>query len=1055
MKAKFSSILTLLLAFVVQITFAQQQSVTGTVTDEDGIPLPGVNIVVKGTNTGTQSDFDGNFAVDAAQGDVLVFSFVGLERTEFTVGTSTKLNVTMKADAAQLDEVVVTALGIKRDKQSLGFAQQTVDGDALIKSRETNINNALAGKVAGVQFSGAPSSGFGNSNIRLRGNTGVLYIVDNIKVQSSSDIITDDIADMSVLKGAAATALYGPQGINGVIIITTKSAKEGQSSISVNHSTAFEEVYKLPEYQNEYGGGYSQDFNVFTYDPSIHPADWASFDGQNMVEYYADESWGPKMDGTPVRHWDSWFPGTPEFGELRPFSPNPDNIRDFFETGLTTNTNLTFAKGGEDFSVRASLAKIDRTGVIPNSERSTVQGSISATLDLSDKLQGFASINYQDRRTSNFPTNGYGNIASNFNQWWQRQLDMDRLRNYRRNGEVVSWNLNSPTNTSPLYWDMPYFVTNENVNPQDKNAVYGRLGLTYEFSDELNASVEVRKTLNSYESTNRGGFGGLAQEFYAENERIDGTDELFGILNYQTDLTEDIDVSASAGFEVYDYNRKDISASTAGGLTADGFYSLNTSRDRPNLSSYKEEFARKSGFTKVSFGYKSVLFLDGSARLDWQSTANAEQNRVETLGASMSLIFSKLLPQNDILTFGKLRASVAEAPRFPDVFQITETYSIGVPYGSYGKLSVKGGLNNPFLQGGVRREYEVGTELRFADSRLGLDVTYFNKQDDELPADVSLDPSTGFNSFSTNSGKQTYKGFEVALNVVPVRTENFVWDLTANFATLERTVDAIAPGTDVNVLSTTWRGIQLQERVGEEWGAIYGRAYRRNDAGEILLSSTGNPRYDSNQYLGNVLPDFTGGASSFMQYKNFSLGVDFDFQKGGKIFSVTKMFNAYSGLGIGTVGDNAAGNPVRDAVTGTGVVGGVVVSQANAGADTGGVLISGVDETTGEAASYYVDPVTYYGRLFALHEEWLYDASYVKLRQARLDYEVKGTLIDNTPIKKLNVGVFANNLWLIYSSIEDIDVSEIEDSQLSGYGWTEGGQSPNTRTVGINVNITF
>ena len=1052
MKTKFSGLLTLILALVVQISFAQTKTVTGTVTDGSGVPLPGVNVIVEGTSTGTQTDFDGNYSISAAPGDVLTFSYVGFSNSSVTVGTVDSYNVSLTAGES-LDEVVVTALGLKRDKKSIGYAQQTVDGETMTKARELNVNTALAGKVAGVQFAGAPSSGFGNSNIRLRGNTGVLYIVDNIKVDNPSDIITEDIADMSVLKGAAATALYGPQGRNGVVIITTKSAKAGQSSISINFSSAAEDVYILPNYQNEYGGGYSQEFNTFSYRPGEDPESWAAFDGQSMVEYYADESWGPRMEGQLVRHWDSWIPGTPEFGELRPFSPNPDNVRDFFETGITTNTSVTFTKGGEDFSVRASLARIDRTGVIPDSDRSTVQGSISATMDLNDKLSAFANVNYQDRRTSNFPDNGYGNIASNFNQWWQRQLDINRLKDYVRNGNVVSWNINSPRNASPLYWDSPYFIANETDNPQNKNAFYGRFGLNYDILEGLDASVEVRKTLNTYESSNQFGFGGLGLPFYSENEETIGTDEFFGILNYQTDLTDFLDLSASVGVESYDYNRKTIFASTEGGLSATGFYSLNTSIDRPTVSSYKDNFGRRSTFAKASLGFKDVLFIDGTARLDWQSTANTEDNRVETYGLSGSFLFSQLLPNNNVLSFGKLRASLAEAPFFPDPYAIVETYSVGVPYGNYGKLSVKGQLPNANLIGGVRSEYELGLETKFLNSRIGFDVTYFNKVDDQLPVGVSLDPSSGYTSYLTNSGKQTYNGWEFALSVIPIQTEDFSWDFSVNLATLTRTVNKISDNSTTNVLSTSWRGLQLQEREGEEWGALYGRAFRRDDAGNILLSSTGAPRYDTDQYLGNLLPDFTGGGTTNVRYKNFSLGLDFDFQKGGSIFSVTRMFNAYSGLGTETVGNNALGNPLRDPLTGGSSD--TAVTAAQAGADSGGVLISGVDETTGEPASYYVEAQTYFGRLFALHENWIYDASYFKLRQARLDYTVPSKLLENTFISKANIGVFASNLWLIYTSVDGVDVSEIEDNNQTGYGWTEGGQSPNTRTIGINLNVSF
>ena len=530
------------------------------------------------------------------------------------------------------------------------------------------------------------------------------------------------------------------------------------------------------------------------------------------------------------------------------------------------------------------------------------------------------------------------------------------------------------------------------------------------------------------------------------------TDEVFGILNYETDLSEDFDISASLGFEIYDQNYKSIYASTTGGLNAEGFYSLNTSTGRPDVSSYVEDFARKSTFAKASIGFRNMLYIDGTARFDWQSTADSEANRVETYGGSLSFIFSKLLENNDFLSFGKLRASIAEAPLFPNPYQLSETFSVGTPYASYGKLSVKSQLFNPNLIGGVRQEYEFGTELRFLNSRFGLDVTYFTKKDSELPVAVTLDPATGYNSFLTNSGEQTYKGWEFALNVIPIKTDNFTWDLTANLATLERTVDKIADGTTTNVLAETWRGIQLQERTGEEWGAIYGRAYQRDDNGNILLSSTGSPQYDTNQYLGNLLPDFTGGASSYMTFKNFSLGLDFDFQKGGKLFSVTRMFNAYSGLGAETIGNNALGNPQRDPVTG----GGASVALADADTDSGGILIEGVDSNTGEPVSYLVEAQTYWGRLFALHERWLYDASYFKLRQARLDYTIPKNVLENTFIKQANIGVFATNLWLIYTSVDGIDVSELEDNQGAGeYGWTEGGQSPNTRTIGLNISLTF
>lgn len=1062
MKTKLNGLLTLLLAFVVHISYAQDKTISGTVTDSDGLPLPGVNIVVQGTTTGTQTDFDGNYTISASEGQVLLYTYLGLKPASRTVGSSNIINVQMEEDAQSLDEVVVTAaLGVTREQKSLGFAAQKVEGDNLIKARDTDVNNALAGKVAGVQFLGAPSSDFRNSSIRLRGNTNVLFIVDNIKVNSVSDINPDDIADMTVLKGLTATALYGPEGRNGAIVITTRRAKDGKGTITINQNTSLESVYLLPEYQNEYGGGYTQEFPTFNYNPAQHPASWASFDGQPMVEYYADESWGPRMDGTLVRHWDSWIPGDPEFGKLRPFSPNPNNIRNFYNTGMTNRTNLTFMKGGEEYSIRTSVTRTEKEGIVPNTRRTQYDFSTNADMNISEKFKMYTNISFQIRKTKNFAALGYGSIGSNFNQWWQRQLDMDRVKDYNRNGQIVSWNLNGPTNPRPLYWDSPHFLLNESVNNETKNMFNGRLGGTYTFNDHLNLSIEARKTYNAYDYDSRAGWGGLSQEGYSENENTSTRDELFGIMNYQNNFG-DFDISGKLGSEFSFYNFKDIRASTNGGMTVDNYYSLDTSVDRPNVDSDRRKSQNRAVFAAASFGYGGFLYLDGTARWDWSSTANPDDNKVETYGVSGSFIFSEFIPQNDFFTFGKLRAGYAEAPIFPNAHRLNPIYSNQNPYGSNGAMTVPNGLRNPALTGGIRSEVELGGELKFFRNRIGLDITYFEKTDTNLPVSLTLDSSTGYTGVSTNSGEQFYKGLEIGLTGTPIRTENFEWEVSANLATLSRWVNSLAEGVTVNTLDGTsqgWGGLLLQEREGEEWGVLYGRKAQRNDNGDLLLSSTGAIQYDTNQFLGNVLPDFTGGFTSNMRYKNFDLFLGFDFQKGGQYFSVTDMFINYSGLGIESVGDNALGNPKRDPLTGTGIVDGIAVPAATAGNNSGGILVEGVDATSGNPAAYYVDPVQYYGRLFGLSEFYLHDASYIKLRTLRLGYNLPKKFLDQTPFSKANIAFYANNLWLIDSDLNFVDPSELENigwsTSANNYNFIEGGQLPPARTLGLNVSLTF
>ncbi|TXD46626.1 SusC/RagA family TonB-linked outer membrane protein [Polaribacter sp. IC073] len=1069
MKTKFKGILTLLLAFVVQITFAQEKTVSGTISEASG-PLPGVSILIKGTSTGTQTDFNGKYSISAKPGDILSYSYVGYKTVEKKVGTSSAINVKMVQDASVLNEIVITALGIKREAKALGYAQQSVDGDVLNKTKETDLSTAIAGKVSGIQFTGQPTSTFKASNIRLRGNSNLLYVVDGVKLNSRTDVNNDDIESLTVLKGLAATALYGPDGKNGAIIITTKKAKSGEAIVKYSHTSSFANAYIMPEYQNEYGGGYANDgkpsgnpergrgavgyFESFAHNPSTMPASWAAYNGQSIPSYSADESWGPRLEGQMVRHWDSWIPNDPEFGNLRPWEANPNNIRDFYQTATLQNNSVSFEKGGEDYSIRTAITKINQELILENTERNTNIFSINAEYNITEKLKFNTSINYTNRFTFNDPDNNYGNLGANFNQWWQRQIDIDRLKNYKRNGEAVSWNISSPTKSKPAYWNSPYFILYENTREQYKNAIYGQAGLTYSFTDNLVANVAFKKTYNSYHSNSKVGWGGLEVEDYTEWTSSDDREEIFGRVSYSTEY-KDFDLNTSAGFEFTKIRNKNTYASAVGGLTTPGFYSLATSKDRPSVSSSVGEQDGKAWFTTASLGFMNTAYLEASLRRDYSSTADPEANSVTTYGVSGSFILSQLINNRELLSFAKLRAGYTQAPYFPGRYLLGQTYNSGTPYGSTGTSSVPNAGVNQNLKGGTRKEVEFGTELKFLKNRIGLDVTYFDRKDDELPSFVTVPGSTGITGFYSNQGKESFSGLEIGLSATPFKSDNFTWDLSFNMATLNRTVDYIADGVDVNVLDS-W-GPQLQKRVGQEWGAIYGNAYKRDENGTKILADNGRYEYDTNQYLGSILPDFTGGGTSYMTYKNISLQLGFDYQVGGKFYGVTRRYGNFSGLGTETVGNNVLGNPVRNNVTFTGASSGsssvTSVNFANAAPDSGGQLTSGVD-ASGAPVQYLVNP--YYlwrSNLRNVHEEFINDATYVKLRTVSIGYKLPNSVIEKTPFKSIDLGVFANNVWLIYTGVDGVDPSETEGR--GGINWIENGQLPSARTIGMNAKFTF
>lgn len=1061
---KIATLLPALILLCV-LAFGQTRTITGTVTDNNGVPVPFASINIKGTTKGTTADDNGAFKIDAAAGQVLVISAIGVKSKEVTVGTGDTYAVQVEAVSA-LDEVVVTALNIRRDKRSVTYSAQTVDGEKLTISRETNIASAIAGKVAGVQVVGTPSLTFGAPNIRIRGvNTldggdvrgdlnagrinpvGPLYVLDGTPVDARA-INMDNVENISVLKGAAATALYGQRAVGGVILVTSRKGKKNAAPVvEFTSAFSFERVGLLPDYQNEYAGGYSGDFLQFSFDPSRHPADWAAFDGQNIIEYYADESWGPKMDGREYRPYWSWFQG-PDFGKLETLRPREDNVRDFFETGLTFNNNIAVSGGGNNYTYRLTYNNLNRTTPLPNSRQNRNFITASGTFDITKKITVSNNINFQTiSQTGNF-LQGYGSgITASFNQWFQRQLDIKRLKNYKNaDGSFNSWNILGPDDYDPddpnaflrpLYWDNPYYDVYENAPNLFSSRVFGDVGISYDIFTNFKISGNIRSDIYNENSNGRVTEGGLNTPAYSEASRKNEEWNYEMLLSYRK-KTGDWDIDANVGGNLLRIKRTIYDGSTVGGLAIPGFYSLASSLDRPNAKTSTIKLHRNSLFARASFGWRSMLYLDLSGRNDWSSALPTDNNSYFYPSAGVSFVFSELAAFQNIpaISFAKLRASVGQIARDLEPYNIYGYYEAAAPYGGSATLNTPNTQLNPNLKPNLQTSYEGGLEMRFFNNRLGFDAAYYKNINTDQILAIQVAQSSGVASSFINAGEIQTSGWEFVVDGSPFKTKDFDWNIVVNFASSRSKVVELAAGLDNYVLgnATTFRkAIQLQARVGETWGQIVGTRYMRDSAtGMPLLTASGNWRVEDNKVLANALPDFTGGVQNYFRFKNLTLGVNIDFQKGGAFYSVTRMFTAYSGLSAETVGNNDKGNAMRDPV-----------------ADGGGLRPIGIMPDGKENTTLYVDPQVYFGRQFDLHEKWIYDASFIKLREISLGYAFNPKIFGRTGIKGLNVSLIARNVALLSSNVEGVDPSELE------VYWHEGGQLPATRSLGINARFTF
>jgi len=1055
------TLLIIALSFLVWYASSAQTTVTGKVLDENQVPLPSATVVVKGSSNGVATDFDGNFVIELSSGEtMLVVSYIGYVTKEVDVAGRSVITVTLEPDSEQLDEVVVTALGIEREKKSLGYASQELDNEEVVQAREPNLLNSLSGKVAGLQITNSPSGLGGSARISIRGDASLningnspLFVVDGTPISneivgssgsgtqevdygnSAAEINPQDIESINVLKGPAAAALYGARAANGAIIITTKKGKSrsGNLGVTVNTGVTLENILVLPDWQNEYGQGNNQQF--------------AFVDGSGSgIADGVDESWGPRLDtGLLIPQFDSprtdGTRGGDTFISTAPIIPTPwvsrpDNTKDFFETGITRTNSIAVSKAWETGNMRVSFQNLDQEGTLPNTdlERNTV--NFSGSLDLTDKVTVNANMNYLKTDSGNRPAVSYGTESIMYLFiWYGRQINTANLRDYWQPGLEGRQQFNYNYN----YHDNPYFTMYENTNAQDKDRVFGNLSLTYDITDNWKLLVrsgrdfyrDFRKRKRAF-STQRFPFGTYQEDniFFEESN----TDFL---LSYDKTFNEKWNVNISAGGNQL-RQKQDFTKSVAPQLINPGVYSFNNSRQAVQVGSNNFEKRINSLYGFARFAYDDMVFLDVTGRNDWSSTLPEDNNSYFYPSLTLSAIASDIFKMPEWVSFAKLRAAYAEVGNDTDPYRLRSFYSNETPFdGSTPILTESALIPNADLKPEITSSYEFGLDLRFFQSRMNFDLTYYNSTTRNQIINIDTDIASGYSSQLINAGEVQNYGFEAIASFVPIRTDDFRWNATFNFATNQSEVKDLG---GVNFTLTSRNGAFIQAREGGSISAIYGRGFQRVDDpnseffGQKIVNSQGIPiRTDDLVYQGDYAPDYTLGIQNTFRYKNLDLGFLVDTRQGGIVVSRTKTIGSTSGQ----------------------------LKETLEGRETGIVADGVVDTGTPESPVYVpnttnVDARTYNNRFYERDnvEAAKYDASYTKLREVTLGYSLPQKIVDRLPISAARFSVTGRNLAL-WTDNPHFDPEVVGVSGGTLQPGIENMSYPSTRLFTFNLQVNF
>lgn len=1025
---------------------AQDKAVTGTVTaKEDGLPLPGVSVVVKGTQLGTQTDANGHFSllVPAANNE-LEIRFIGYAPQTVTIGANNTVSVVLVTDLRQLNEVVVTALGISRETKSLGYTTQQVTGEDLTKARESNVVNALAGKVAGVRITSQSGTPGGSSKIVIRGQSSFsdggqpIFVIDGLPIDNGAqqlttspsavpqgsaavdfgnragDINSDDIESINVLKGAAATALYGARAKNGAIIITTKKGGKAGPVVTFNSSVRFDKPLRMPDYQNEYAQG---NYGVYAINST--------------------NGWGPKIGDVQ----DLQFPDF--MNRQTTLTAYPNNVSDFYKTGNTYINSLAFEGGGEAGDFRLSYTNHYQNGIVEKQAYKRNSLNLNAGRIISSKFNVRTTLNYVSSIGENRPIQSSNNSNSlvQIVQFLPRTVDVNALKNNYADPVTGAQITLTPSRTG----NNPYWVINNNTSQNDVERIYGNAVLTYKplewltVSDNLGTDLynEFRKLV-----VRPGTAGFLTGNFFQANLFNRTLNNDF-IVSADKPLTSDLRLKALAGTNLYQTSyRRDQGDAT--GLTVDQLYTYsNAASTIPSNTSNQKRIIGLFG--EIGLSYKSFLYLNATGRNDWSSTLPIDNRSYFYPSVSSSFIFSEVLPDNNILSFGKLRASWANVGSDTAPYQLAFTYS-GVsqafaqysqgsqfPFNGVLAFTIPATIPNAALKPQNQNSFEVGTDMRFLKDRARLDVTYYNTKTSNQIVALSLPQSTGFATKRVNAGAILNKGIEVLFGGTPVKYSDFSWDLDVNFSTNKQTIEDLPAEITQYTVASAYSGLQIRATNGEELG-IWGTGFEKDPAGNYVINpNSGLRRVVTDQRLGDLYPDWMMGINNSFNFKGLNFGFLVDIRQGGVIYSGTASYLRSTGLAEETL-----------------------VNRGQIFVDKG--VLKNTDGTYSPNTVPVQSMQDFWGQYSpnTAIEPGTFDGSYVKLREVTLSYAIPAKFFANQRIiKGINLGVEGRNLWLIKSNVPHID------PEVNLFGSADVGEGvefynfPSTKTFGFNVRARF